>query len=166
MRPWELHPALVHFPIAFILGAVALDLYAWLRFRVDLAAIATGLLVAGVASALVAAAAGVLAFFTVPAHTHDAHGLMYWHLGINVVAVGLLAVVARYRWTARHWEPSGTLRALGIAGALILSGGSYLGGEIVYKGGAGIDPAILAPEVREHEHGGHEHGPEHSHVHD
>lgn len=26
--PWELHPMLDHFPIAFLLGGVALDLYA------------------------------------------------------------------------------------------------------------------------------------------
>src|SRR5690348_16243428 len=31
MEPWEIHPALVHFPIAFLLGAVAYDLDAWRR---------------------------------------------------------------------------------------------------------------------------------------
>lgn len=53
--PWEWHPSTVHFPIAFLVGAVALDLYAWWRGRADHARIATGLMagcvVAGVAAA-------------------------------------------------------------------------------------------------------------------
>lgn len=40
--PWEAHPATVHFPIAFLLGAVALDLYAWWGGRTDLSRIAPG----------------------------------------------------------------------------------------------------------------------------
>jgi hypothetical protein len=65
MEPWEFHPALVHFPIAFLLGAVIYDLYDW--WRADLNAnrprIATGLLLAGTLTAALAALAGLVAFF-------------------------------------------------------------------------------------------------------
>lgn len=71
--PWEWHPATVHFPVAFLLGAVALDLYAWHRGRADLVRAATGLIAAGTLLGLVAVATGLLAFFTVPAHTAEAH---------------------------------------------------------------------------------------------
>ena len=50
MEPWEYHPALVHFPIAFLIGAVLLDLYAWRRGEPAPARVATGLLLAGVAT--------------------------------------------------------------------------------------------------------------------
>src|SRR6266542_897509 len=75
--PWELHPALVHFPLALLLSGVVLDLYAWWRGRPGQLRAVAGLLVAGVVTGLVAALAGVLAFFTVPAHTAAAHRLMY-----------------------------------------------------------------------------------------
>jgi uncharacterized membrane protein len=147
--PWEAHPATVHFPIAFLLGGVALDLYAWWRGRVDLARVATGLVAAGVVTGAVAGATGALAFFTVPAHTAEAHRLMYWHLGLmaGAVVVFLGIVVAR----RREERPTVWVRALGLFGVLVLLVGAYLGGSIVYRGGAGVDPAVLAPALR----GGH-----------
>jgi uncharacterized membrane protein len=149
--PWEWHPATVHFPIAFVLGAVALDLYAWRRERADLARTATGLMAAGVITGVVAAATGALAFFTVPAHAAEAHTLMYWHLGLNAAALGLFAAVVSFR---RRPEPPGAkVRVAGLLSAALLAAGGFLGGRIVYRGGAGVDPAILAPEVR----GGHGH---------
>src|SRR5262245_19728368 len=85
LTPWELHPILVHFPIGFILGGIVLSLYAWRRGRLDLEHVATGLLVTGVLTGLLAGAAGLLAFFTLPeTHTQLAHTLMYWHLGLMV----------------------------------------------------------------------------------
>ncbi len=149
--PWEAHPATVHFPIAFLVGAVALDLYAWWRARPDLARIATGLMAAGVIAGVVAAATGAVAFFTVPAHTAVAHTLMYWHLGLMAGAVTVFAGVTLAR--RRAVPPAGWMRVAGLFGVAVLLVGAYLGGRIVYRGGAGVDPAILAPELR----GGHAH---------
>ncbi len=149
--PWEAHPATVHFPIAFLLGAVALDLYAWWKGRTDLARAANGLMAAGTVLGLVAVATGLLAFFTVRAHTQTAHDQMYWHLGLNAAALVLFAAVYFAR---RRPEGVGTgVRVAGLVAAGLLAGGGFLGGQIVYRGGAGVDPAILAPEVR----GGHPH---------
>lgn len=143
--PWEFHPATVHFPIAFLLGAVVLDLYAWRRGRVALARAATWLIAAGTIFGLLAAATGLLAFFTVRAHTQQAHGQMYWHLGLNVAAIVLFAALFFLR---RRPEGLGTgVRVAGILAAALVAGGGFLGGQIVYRGGAGIDPAILIPEI-------------------
>ena len=144
--PWEAHPATVHFPVAFLIGAAALDLYAWWKARADLARLATGLMAAGVFTGVVAAATGLLAFFTVPAHTAEAHRLMYWHLGLMAGAVTVFAVVTVAR--RRDEPPVVWVRVAGLFGVAVLLVGAYLGGSLVYRGGAGVDPAILAPEVR------------------
>ena len=56
MKFWELHPILVHFPIAFLLGGTALDFWALRRPGELLSRSAFGLLLAGVASGWLAAA--------------------------------------------------------------------------------------------------------------
>lgn len=144
--PWEAHPPTVHFPIAFLLGAVALDLYSWWKARPDLSRIATGLMAAGVIAGVVAAAAGALAYFTVPAHTVEAHGLMYWHLGLMIGVLVAFAGVLYAR--VRNGSPTAWVRGTGLLGAAVLLLGAYLGGNLVYRGGAGVDPALLAPELR------------------
>jgi len=156
MPPWEIHPALVHFPIAFFLGGVTLDLFAWWMRREGLGRIATGLLAAGAVMAVPTALAGLLAFFTVPAHTAAAHNLLFWHLGLEVAAVLLFTAVVIVRWRDGLALPGAASRGFGLLATAILIVGSYLGGNLVYHGGAGVDPQILAPEVRE----GHHHGEE------
>lgn len=161
--PWEWHPAVVHFPIAFLLGAVVLDLYAWGRGRADLARAASWLMAAGAAIGAVAVATGAVAFFTVPAHTEAAHRLMYWHLGLMGAAVVGFAAVLDAR--ARAGRPGTAARIAGLVAAGVLIIGAYLGGTIVYRGGAGIDPKILSPEVLESHHHGSEPHPSESEEH-
>ena len=144
--PWEAHPATVHFPIAFLLGAVVLDLYAWQRARADLARVATGLMAAGVIQGLVAVATGLLAFFTIQAHTAIAHDQMYWHLGLIAAALALFSVVYFARRRRRDGPGIGA-RTAGLVATGLLAVGGFLGGQIVYRGGAGVDPAILIPEI-------------------
>lgn len=143
--PWEAHPATVHFPIAFLLGAVALDLCAWYRGRIDLAHAATWLIAAGTVSGLLAVATGLLAFFTVRAHTSTAHGQMSWHLGLNAAAIVVFAAVFFLR--RRPAGPGTVVRIAGLLAAALIAAGGFLGGQIVYRGGAGVDPAILIPEI-------------------
>jgi uncharacterized membrane protein len=92
VEPWEFHPALSHFPIAFLVGGVVLDLYAWWRGQPSLAQVATGLLIARILSGVLTVLAGLLAFFTVPGHTEEAHRLMFWHMGIQAAALLLFVM--------------------------------------------------------------------------
>jgi uncharacterized membrane protein len=159
MHPWLLHPPLVHFPIAFLTAAVAFDLYAWKTKRPDLVRTATNVFVAGTIAMALAAGAGLLAFFTVPAHTPEAHDLMEWHLGVNVAALLLFAGLSIVRWRSSG-VPSTEVRLLGALALVLVLFGAKLGGDIVYEGGAGVNPEILAPEIRGHTHA---HGHEHAH---
>jgi uncharacterized membrane protein len=146
MRPWEIHPTLVHFPLALLLTAVAVDLYAALRRRFALVLVATWMMIGGVVTGIFAAAAGLLAFFTVPSHTPEAHVSMYWHLGFASASLVLFAIVAYARW--KRGAASQLLRAAGLGGAVLLVITADIGGDLILHGGAGVDPAILAPEIR------------------
>jgi len=156
-EPWELHPTLVHFPIAFFLGAIVLDLYAWYCANPERARVATGLLWAGVATAALTALAGVLAMFTGPAsHTEESGNLVWWHIGAAVTQFVLFTLVAFVRGRARAAAPPPWTRVVGLVAAAVLVFAGYLGGYIVYHGAAGIEPALLAPELRskqEHKQG-------------
>jgi uncharacterized membrane protein len=152
-KPWELHPMLVHFPIAFLLGGGALLL--WARWRPsDLQQrAAAGMLLAGMIFGWLAAAAGGLAYFTVPAHTEEGHVLMYWHLGFGLAMLALFTWVSITRWRGRATAATKPQLIAAFLGLVLLMLTGYVGGSIVYHHGAGVDPKILAPEIRE----GHSH---------
>ncbi|MBK9597975.1 MAG: DUF2231 domain-containing protein [Flavobacteriales bacterium] len=157
MNTWELHPAFVHFPIALLLSGVVLDLYGWRKKREDLSRVAYGLLVAGVIMGLLTIITGVMAYYTVPAHTEAAHERMTWHIWIQSISIGVFGLMCLLRWKQRKSLVAPRALFLSVSAAVLLIVGSYLGAWIVYRGGAGVDPAILSHEVREghhHHHGG------------
>jgi uncharacterized membrane protein len=157
LTPWEVHPILVHFPIAFLLGAVLLSAYASRQARLDLEKVATGLFIAGTCTGLLAGAAGLLAFFAVPeTHTELAHRLMYWHLGLMVGSLLLFIAVAWVRW--RNWNMlpgAGTQLLMWLATAVFVVGAAF-GGHLVYHGGTGIAAELMKPGLHEEHH--HSHG--------
>jgi uncharacterized membrane protein len=158
MHPWEIHPALIHFPIAFLLGGLLIDLYARIRPRESLTRVASGLLVAGVVSGLVAAGAGLVSYYTVPAHTEAAHEQMDAHMVLAGAALGLFALVAVGRWM-RRTKPAGAATLVGgMAASALLVSAAMLGGKTVYQGGAGVDPQILAPAIVQGHHHHHDDG--------
>jgi len=157
-QPWELHPMLVHFPIAFLLGGVALLVWARRKPSEFLHHAAAGLLLAGMICGWVAAAAGGLAYFTVPAHTEEGHELMYWHLGLALAMLAVFTWVSIARWRGRTTAASKPQLLASLVGIVLLMLTGYVGGSIVYHHGAGVDPKILAPEIRD----GHSHQNGHS----
>jgi uncharacterized membrane protein len=152
-KPWELHPVLVHFPIAFLFGGVTILLWGLVRPSDSTNRLAAGMLLTGVICGWVAAAAGGLAYYTVPAHTEFGHTLMFWHLGIAIGMLVLFSVLAIWRWRTRESNASASQVVVAVVGLLMVTVTGHLGGTIVLRNGAGVDPAILSAEVR----GGHAH---------
>jgi uncharacterized membrane protein len=166
MRPWELHPVLIHFPIAFLLGGMLVDLIARIRPRELLTRVASGLLVAGVLSGIAAAFAGVVSYYTVPAHTEAAHAQMDTHLILASAALVLFALVTLARWRRRTQPASALVLSGGLVATALLIGAAFFGGKVVYQGGAGVDPQILAPAVVQGHHHHHHDGGEPADTHD
>lgn len=137
MKLWEVHPAIVHFPIAFLLAAVAVDLWSVRRPREVLIRSAAGLYVGGVLSGLLAAVAGVAAWLTAP-HDASVHGTMIWHPVFAASALVLFAMVARWRWKGRTRPPSPLEQAAAVGAAGLLLVAASLGGHLVFRGGAGV----------------------------
>lgn len=156
MHAWEIHPALVHFPLALLLAGFVADAVGRVTRRQLLARAGVGLLIAGVLTGLIAAGTGALAYFTVPAHTEAGHRDMDVHLLAASAALVLFAFVAVSRWRRRDRPASAAALSGGLLASALLIGAAFLGGKAVYHGGAGVAPEILAPEIAQGHH--HHHG--------
>jgi uncharacterized membrane protein len=155
MELWEIHPSLVHFPIALLIAGLCTDFYARARHSLGAGHVATGLYVGGVAMGLVTGLAGLLAFYTVPsAHTEGAHDQVIWHLGLALASVVLFAGVAWIRWRGWSELPSAGSLVAGVVAVGLLTVAGYLGGHIVYHGAMGVEPDLLSPRLTQHHHGG------------
>ncbi len=155
MELWEIHPSLVHFPIALLIAGLCTDFYARARRNVNAGHVGTGLYIAGVVAGLVTGLAGLLAFYTVPsAHTEQAHDQVIWHLGLALTSVVLFALVAWVRWRGWRELPSGGSLVVGLVAVCLLIAAGYLGGHIVYHGAMGVEPDLLSSRLTKHHHGG------------
>lgn len=145
----EMHPAVVHFPIAFLplsLGADALG-----RLTGDYALQRMGRLTMplAAASAANAAAFGLIAQQAVRAEG-QAHDILVTHRTLNAGLVALTAALAVKRLRTRR--PGLGYLALGLAGLGMMGYSAYLGGRLSYEHGVGVKPAgglneARAPEI-------------------
>lgn len=141
---WELHPLLVHFPIAFLLAAVALDLFSLARRRSVHARMAAGLYLAGVVGGGFAAAAGLLAWFHAPMPS-DPGVLLHAHpIGATATLV-LFGAIATHRWRNRRTPPSRAAALWIVIGAVMLVGTVWLGTQLAHRHGVGVLPDSRTP---------------------
>lgn len=132
-----LHPALVHLPLGLWLGAGAWDVLALLRSEPVWWRLAYYCLALGLAAAALAAVAGFLDFVKIP-NGDPAEKPALWHMVVMLTAATLmLAALLLHRGTppARPgWAAAATL-----AGCALLAWGGWLGGELVFRHGLGVD---------------------------
>lgn len=134
----ELHPALVHLPVALLPLAVGSDLIgaatgreAFRTFARD----AIGLAALGAVGAVVT---GLIAGEEVNVEGRQRDMLMT-HRNLNVSAMAVALAMAT--WRRKHEAPSAAYLLAGLAGIGVVSYTAYIGGQLVYMNGVGVDPA-------------------------
>jgi len=147
-RPWTLreliqgrpidrptHPMLVHFPIAFYLGALGLDILSRLGRFPGAPVAATWLILAALVAVVGAAITGLADRASAPAGG-KVRRMATRHAVIQVVAAAFFAVNLAVRWSDRHAVESDVWWiVLGALGSLAMSVGADIGGRMVYKVG-------------------------------
>ena len=131
-----LHPALIPFPFAFLTGAFAFDLLAWLLARPAWWTTGGHLAAAGIVTALVAAVPGIIDYiYTVPPNSTGKQRAKR-HMIVNLSAVGLMAAA----WWVRPADaPALAVLAVELIAAGLLAAGGWMGGVLVSRNQISID---------------------------
>jgi uncharacterized membrane protein len=138
VRLSEIHPALVHFPIALMPAAVGADLLANTTDSQKLADAGRVLMPIAAASAAISAVFGLIAQSEVKAEG-KAYDLLVTHRNLNLGLTAVGTVMAAWRMGKRR-AGAGYL-ATGLAGLAAMSYSAYLGSKMVYEHGLGVKPA-------------------------
>ena len=135
-----LHPMMIHFPVAALLGLVASDLaYLWLG---DPFWARASLWLAGVGAfgGWVASLAGLIDLLTV---TSIRLKITAWCHAIMAV---MMLSLASLNWLLRYAGPEQGMERWGLYLSLLTAGmiavAAYLGGRLVYEHGVGVDTSL------------------------
>lgn len=148
-RIHEIHPALVHAPLALLPTAAAIDAAAVIADRAegDWARLASRLWAIGASSGLLAGIAGLAASQEVKGD-EEGRRRMAVHGMLNLGVIGAAAGLAVYRSARR---PGFVTALLGLGACAVAVYTAYLGGDIVYAhrmgawpSGVGDSPKLLS----------------------
>lgn len=139
----NVHPMLVHFPIALLTLFFICDALGWLLPKSRLREVASWLLYFGTGFAAITVLAGLRAAATV-AHGDDVHEIMEHHEHLGISVLSLAAILSSWRFWSRD-SMQGVVRGLHLAAAgfltLLLAFTADLGGLMVYGFGVAVKPA-------------------------
>ena len=135
----NIHPLMVHFPIAFLAGAALFYGMSWILRADTFAKTAFSLLLIGVISAGVAAGSGLYAEEGVMVSRSVRDHLLEPHEGLMLATVGLSIVLATWALIARPFPLKGRLFfiLLFVALLVIMTIGADYGARMVYDYNAG-----------------------------
>lgn len=138
LRLQEVHPSLVHFPIALLPVSIGTDLIGRATGNRGLLETARHTIEIAAAGAALAGVSGLVAQEEVNAEG-DAMDMLITHRNLNILAT--LAVGALALWRRRRYRPSLGYLGLGLAGVAAMTYSAYLGGSLVYEHGVGVEAA-------------------------
>ena len=143
----NIHPLLVHFPIAFLSAFFALDLVGTISKNPESRSVATWLLYFGTVAALFTVIAGFIAADSV-AHGQNVHDIMERHeqIGISVFSTAILLSIWRIKsGILPRGGANNFFLILSALLCLLMMLGADLGGLMVYKYGVAVE-SVSAPE--------------------
>jgi uncharacterized membrane protein len=138
MRLQEVHPSLVHFPLTLLPLAVGADAIGRFTGNKKMTWLGRWGIAASAITGAVAGLAGLIAQeeVNVSGRTMD---MLITHRNLNLAAVTAISALAIQR--ARVKEPSIPYLLGGLAAFGVVAYSGYIGGELVYRHGVGVEPA-------------------------
>jgi uncharacterized membrane protein len=134
-----LHPMLIVFPVGLLATAVIFDIIYLVTGTPALATASFYMIAAGVIGGLLAAIFGFIDWLSLPNNSR-AKNIGLWHGLGNVVIVVLFAVSWLLRGGNVDFAPDGLALILSFAGFGLALITAWIGGELVYRLGVGVDP--------------------------
>lgn len=141
----HLHPMLVHFPIALLLAAFLSEIIAFIGKRKFFNQASLYLLLLGTAGAVATMLSGDFASESIesaalkaPVEAHEkAAELTFW---LAVIASIVKTAIAYFKLSSRYLQ--WIMLALFLSISASLTNTAYLGGQLVYKHGAGVEQSV------------------------
>src|SRR5688500_7684895 len=133
------HPMLIVFPLGLLATAVIFDILYLIFGNRLLPTASYYMIAAGVLGGLLAAIFGFIDWLALPNNSR-AKNIGLWHGLGNVLIVGLFTVSWFLRSGNVDFVPDGLALTLSIAGTLLALITGWIGGELVYRLGVGVDP--------------------------
>ena len=147
IRLQEMHPAIVHVPIAFLPISVGADMLGQIAGE-PLFSFGRKTVLVAAAGAIGAGLSGLIAGEEVNVEGRSRDMLMT-HRNLNFLA--MLVVGSMALWRSRRQRPSSTYLAVGVAACGVLGYTAYLGGKLISDFGVGVEPAkgVYRPDAPE-----------------
>jgi uncharacterized membrane protein len=154
----NIHPLLVHFPIALLSLFFILEVFATVSKKPHWREVGSYFLYFGALTAVFTVIAGFVAAYSVE-HNDTVHHIMLRHQYIGLAVTGLAIVLSIWRYKAAELTGGAKHFFLILATVMtvLLMLGADLGGLMVYHYGTGVqaqvaEPAPTTPEQHEHHH--------------
>ncbi|UCE66570.1 MAG: DUF2231 domain-containing protein [Candidatus Zixiibacteriota bacterium] len=142
----NIHPLIVHFPIALIIVVFVLDLLGAIGRGKSLISAANILSIFAALAAVAAVISGLIAEESVW-RTDQVHELINLHETIGFAVLGAALVSLIFRPAIKKKKSSGGLLwiavIISLAAAILVGYEGYLGGEMVYRHGTGVEKARI-----------------------
>jgi uncharacterized membrane protein len=138
VRLEQMHPALVHLPIALLPLSVGADLIGCTTGSRPLLSFARTAMCIAAAGAAASAFTGLIAGEEVNVEG-DSMDMLMTHRNLNLIATAVAGGMAV--WRGSHRNPNLAYLVTGMIGVSVLTYTGYLGGKLVYETGVGVEPA-------------------------
>jgi uncharacterized membrane protein len=133
-----LHPLLIVFPLGLLSTAVIVDVLYLVTGNPRFPFVAFVLILGGLLGGLVAAVFGLRDYLAIPGSTRAKSVGLYHGIG-NLVVMGLFVMSLFLRWSNPDYVPTTLAFILGVAGLALAGLTGWLGAELIYRLGVGVD---------------------------